>query len=72
MPIHDFHGETFVAFIDISGFKELMKNDDDALKALSRLYQAGYNVLQERNGVEGLFVFDCGILFVREGSTLKN
>jgi len=68
MAINNFHGQTFVAFLDISGFKELMKNDNDALKALSRLYQAGYDVLQEQNGVEGFFVSDSGILFVRDGS----
>lgn len=68
MAINNFHGQTFVAFLDISGFKELMKNDNDALKALSRLYQAGYDVLQEPNGVEGFFVSDSGILFVRDGN----
>ena len=71
MAISNFHGHTFVAFLDISGFKELMRNDNDALEALRRLYQAGYDVLQEQNGVEGFFVSDSGILFVRNGTDLE-
>lgn len=71
MAISNFHGHTFVAFLDISGFKELMRNDNDALEALRRLYQAGYDVLQEQNGVEGFFVSDSGILFVRNGTEFE-
>lgn len=68
MAIQDFSGQTFVAFLDISGFKELMKNDNEALAALSCLYSSGYEVLSEPNTVEGFFVSDSGILFVREGT----
>lgn len=75
MPINNFSEQTFVAFLDISGFKELMKRDKDALEALNHLYQSGYDVLEEQNGVEGMFVSDCGVLFVRGGNSseqLKN
>lgn len=71
MAISNFHGHTFVAFLDISGFKDLMRNDNDALVALRTLYQAGYDVLQEQNGVQGFFVSDSGILFVRNGTELE-
>ncbi|MEX2704077.1 MAG: hypothetical protein Q6352_002265 [Candidatus Freyrarchaeum guaymaensis] len=65
MPINDFEGDTFVAFLDISGFKDLMKKKI-AWKALDRLYQYGYEIIRENSGqVEGLFVSDSGILFVR-------
>ncbi len=71
MPLNRFNGNTFVAYIDISGFKELMRRNR-ALKALDSFYQSGYYQLQEsqRHGesVEGLFVSDCGILFVRDTS----
>ena len=71
MPINDFDEDTFVAFLDISGFKELMK-DERALKALDRLYQYGYEVLQENNRqVEGIFISDKGVLFVRSGQDKK-
>lgn len=68
MPVQNFSGETFVAFLDISGFKELMKDDRKALEALKRLYQSGYDALHDAQGVEGFFVSDSGILFVRTGS----
>jgi len=68
MPVQNYSGQTFVAFLDISGFKELMKNDKRALEALKHLYQSGYDALSEANGVEGFFVSDSGILFVRTGT----
>lgn len=65
MPVQDFHGNTFVAFTDISGFKEMMKNKKQAVRALDRLNQAGFDVLQQNNDINGFFISDCGILFVR-------
>ena len=66
MPINNFDGDTFVAFIDISGFKQLMEDGERAWKALDRLYNNGYEVLQEENRkVEGIFVSDSGVLFVK-------
>lgn len=68
MPVRNFSGQTFVAFLDISGFKDLMKDDRKALEALRRLYQAGYDALRTANDVEGFFVSDSGVLFVRTGN----
>ncbi|AGG05957.1 hypothetical protein [Dehalococcoides mccartyi] len=68
MPIHNYDGETFVAFIDLCGFKELMRTEDKAWRALDYLYSTGYQVLRENNNqnhIEGLFVSDSGVLFVR-------
>lgn len=71
MPIDDYHGETFVAFVDISGFKALMKTRENAYKALNRFYQIGYDVLGSEtnrtnsNRVDGIFISDCGVLFSR-------
>jgi hypothetical protein len=63
-----FHGNTFVAFVDISGFKKMMKVDRARL-ALDTFYQNGYGILSNQDEdncqVEGFFVSDCGILFVR-------
>jgi hypothetical protein len=67
MPIADYNENTFVAFTDISGFKELMKTDKEALKALKLFYQSGYNVLAESPNIQGLFVSDAGVLFARDG-----
>jgi hypothetical protein len=68
MPIRNFEGDTFVAFLDLCGFKELMRNEDKAWRALDSLYQTGYEVLREshdQHRIEGIFVSDSGVLFVR-------
>ena len=71
MAIEDFEGDTFVVFIDISGFKDLMKRND-AWQALDKFYQYGYEILNANNQqddslrVDGIFISDCGILFVRD------
>lgn len=66
MAVEDFNGNTFVAFTDISGFKEMMKGDGmRAIRALDRLNTAGFNALRNNEDVNGFFVSDCGILFVR-------
>ncbi len=69
MPINAFDGDTFVSYIDISGFKSLMQDETKALKALDKLYQCGYETIMTQNGenrVEGIFVSDCGIMFIRQ------
>jgi hypothetical protein len=69
MPIRDYDGQTFVAFVDISGFKQLMETETRAHQALDHFYRSAYQLLQQTNfgntTVEGLFVSDCGILFAR-------
>ena len=70
MPIKEFHGETIVCYIDISGFKVMMQDMERARQALGNFYQSGYDILQRQEKhvgtrVDGLFVSDCGILFVR-------
>lgn len=67
MPIQPINEETFVAFTDISGFKEMMKNGDSATKAMGHLYSTGYNALMDVPRVNGLFISDCGVLFARDG-----
>ena len=73
MPINNYNGDTFVAFLDISGFKELMRNEKKAWKALDRLYQYGYEILRNQNNecrVEGMFISDNGVLFVRRNNRI--
>jgi hypothetical protein len=72
MPVEDYEGNTFVAFLDISGFKILMRDERRALRALDRFYETGYWVLHHQNNtddyrVDGFFISDSGILFVRNG-----
>jgi hypothetical protein len=66
MALSNFDGETFVAFIDISGFKKLMQKNQ-AKNALDLFYKTGYNLIKDQQSthkIEGLFISDCGILFV--------
>jgi hypothetical protein len=68
MPVDNFHGSCFVAFTDISGFKAMMKNGAQAVEAIDRFYNAGYQALISKDSINGFFVSDCGILFSREVS----
>jgi len=70
MPIENYSGRTFVAFTDISGFKKMMRREHEARRTLKRFYSTGFEALanQENHGlhrVDGFFVSDCGVLFVR-------
>jgi len=74
MPINSYAGQgnTFVAFIDISGFKAMMneKNpngESKAIEALRVFYQTCYDILGESTNshINGVLVSDCGVLFVR-------
>ncbi len=68
MSLENFNGETFVAFIDISGFKKkVIANHGNATKTLEDFYNIGYNLLSENgyhNDISGIFVSDCAILYV--------
>lgn len=71
MPVQNFDGNTFVAFVDISGFKEMMKNKKKAITVLNHFYNSGYRILNKweyGNKISGIFVSDCGILYAVSGS----
>lgn len=68
MPIEKFDHDTFVAYTDICGFRQLMKHEKGAAIALDDFYKAGYRILANQNAVarrpvEGLFLSDCAVLF---------
>jgi len=44
MPISNFSGNTYVAFSDLNGFKEMMRNHQNAAKALDKLYNTVYKL----------------------------
>ncbi len=70
MTVRDFSGKTFVAYVDISGFKEMMNNKKRALRALDHFYNSGYRILdmtEYGNSVCGIFVSDCCVLFAVDG-----
>jgi len=45
MPLSSYEGNTFVAFVDISGFKKRMRYEREAWKALDILYNTGHILL---------------------------
>ncbi|WAM33047.1 hypothetical protein [Caldicellulosiruptor morganii] len=71
--LKDFNGETFVAFVDISGFKKILcKDEEKAKEILGSFYSIGYRELKNFNptnyskcySLNGIFVSDCGIIYV--------
>jgi len=64
MALENYNGKTFVAFLDISGFRELMRSGKEkAERALDIFYQSGYDVLLSNFELKGIFVSDSGILY---------
>jgi hypothetical protein len=63
MPLPDFEGETFLAFMDISGFKKLMK-ENKAQEALDNLHSHGYDIIDEHGDISAILASDSCILFV--------
>jgi hypothetical protein len=77
MPISDYSGQTCVAFLDISGFRQMMKRGIKAEVALNKLYNTIYRVsgsLRTLNNsirkdpdpikISSLVVSDCAVVFV--------
>lgn len=75
--IRHYTGKTFVAFLDISGFKEMMKIKEKAESALGRFYSTIYSVgrnfrdLDDRDAlleVNAIVVSDCSVIFSRNSN----
>jgi hypothetical protein len=78
MPIKSFDGTTWVAFVDMCGFKQMMKQRSKvkARRALERFYKTVYNVNKLYHDaypdghtdrsvfISSLIVSDCAILFI--------
>jgi hypothetical protein len=74
MP-RSYEGNTWVAFLDMSGFKEMMKNTALAEASLDRFYNTVYRAVFQTNHdfppypsgiatVNSLIVSDCSVIFV--------
>jgi hypothetical protein len=76
MAVHElmpnYHGSTFVGFIDISGFKHMMNNQRaKAESVLDHFYRTIYQCVFEANQIEtspiklnAIAVSDCAVLFL--------
>lgn len=65
--LNPFRGKTYVAFIDISGFKQYI-DENRAEEVIGSFYQYGadaINNIESDNQIGGIFVSDCGILYVK-------
>ena len=69
--LNNFSGQTFVAFIDICGFKAMMSEENKASRSLDKFYQIGYDELQVCCDINGIFISDCGILYVTRDTSKK-
>lgn len=69
LSIESFDENTFVAFLDICGFKDLMSAPGKAEKCLDRFYQSVYEeVIRSRQTpqrVDCIAVSDCAVAFAR-------
>ena len=66
MALANFEGKTFLAFVDISGFKKKMNDKEEALNILNIFYSKGYDILENnKDKINGIFISDCGILFIK-------
>jgi len=66
MTVNNIFGDTFVAFVDISGFKNKLNDGvEGAEQILKEFYESGYEILKqpENKNILGFFVSDCAILF---------
>ena len=72
MP-HEFGGDTYVAYSDLSGFKHMQERDrDKADQALERLCQFTREILDNRKkllkvDVDAIGISDCIISWARDG-----
>jgi hypothetical protein len=74
MPIEPFEGATWVAFIDVCGFKKMVPKPQKAKEALTKFYNTIYKVnrlYHENYGLDvrsvqinSLMVSDCAVIFV--------
>lgn len=66
--MRQFSSNTFICFIDISGFKNELQNDiNSAGQMLDIFYSAGYNTIKKHKTLNGIFVSDCGIIYSDKG-----
>lgn len=66
MPINSFAGDTYVAYSDLNGFKDMMRNHEQAGKALDKFYKTVYalKIKPEYSAIQSLAISDCTINFI--------
>lgn len=81
MTIPNYSGETCVAFIDISGFRNMMERGIKAERALDKFYNTVFRTAKTREfnskesnlpKIRSLVVSDCAVVFVDNSRLRKN
>lgn len=69
-----YRGKTFVGYLDISGFKQMMSNKEKLKGVMDKFYQSMFGAIHEANSIDPSFtkmnvvaVSDCAILFPSKG-----
>jgi hypothetical protein len=76
MSIQSFQGNTFVAFLDVCGFTELMGSAGQAERALDCFFRSVFEEVQRSHErfqrIDCIAVSDCAIAFARRNETMQN
>jgi len=73
MSVPSYEGKTYVGYLDISGFKQIMKHENKVERVLdefySTLYSTVYDVNSDANPIKMnvVAVSDCAVLFLNKG-----
>jgi len=75
LPIENFNGNTFVGFLDICGFKDMMTSKGRAERCLEQFFSSVYNEVQnsrERDSpIDCIAVSDCAVAFARTNNIIS-
>lgn len=63
MSLKDFEGYTFIAYMDISGFKAAM-NEGNGINVLDKFYSSSYRILRNYREISSFLISDCGLLYL--------
>lgn len=73
MSVSTYEGKTYVGYLDISGFKQMMKNKKRLKSVMNKFYRTMYGAIYHVNSTSPLtkmnviVVSDCAILFLNKG-----
>lgn len=66
--VSSYHGKTYVAYLDVSGFGEIMEDLDSARSVLNEFYTTIFNLCTNANtspGISVLVAYDSAVIFTR-------
>ncbi len=65
IPIENFEGTTWIAYMDISGFKKFM-HENNGLHVLNKFLDDAFQELGATQNFDGIFFSDSGVVFYRQ------